>query len=144
MTRGRQSGAPVLQGGVAVAVAAGILAPCCSPIPCAALCRPIPVYGLDLPPLLHQFAAKSISICRQIHVELAANCPLSRTVPLPFTQPDFHLRRNENRHFTFYLQGRDDFQNLQVSLERTADGKVKTTITPEGSPASFFQCAREK
>ena len=29
-------------------------------------------------------------------------------------------------------------EGLVVSLERTADGKVKATVTPEGSPTSFF------
>ena len=33
---------------------------------------------------------------------------------------------------TFYLLGRDDFQNLQVSLVRTVDGTVKA------SPSAFF------
>ena len=29
-------------------------------------------------------------------------------------------------------------EGMTVSLERTADGKVKVTVVPEGSPASFF------
>ena len=33
---------------------------------------------------------------------------------------------------------------LIVTLERTATGKVKATVTPEGSPASFFLRVRVK
>ena len=29
-------------------------------------------------------------------------------------------------------------EGLTVSFDRTADGKVKATATPEGSPAAFF------
>ena len=39
---------------------------------------------------------------------------------------------------TFYLLGRDDFQNLQVSLARIVDGKAKA------SPSAFFLRARVK
>ena len=30
------------------------------------------------------------------------------------------------------------FDGMTVSLERTADGKVKAIVVPEGSPAAFF------
>ncbi len=29
-------------------------------------------------------------------------------------------------------------EGLTFSLERTSDGKVKATVTPEGAPPSFF------
>ena len=35
-------------------------------------------------------------------------------------------------------------EGLFVTLERTADGKVKATATPEGSPAAFFLRVRVK
>ena len=35
-------------------------------------------------------------------------------------------------------------EGMTVSLERTADGKVKVTVVPEGSPASFFLRVRVK
>jgi len=33
---------------------------------------------------------------------------------------------------------------LTVSILRTADGKAKATITPDGAPAAFFLCVRVK
>ena len=33
---------------------------------------------------------------------------------------------------------------LTVSLDRTADGKVKVTVVPEGSPTTFFLRVRVK
>lgn len=35
-------------------------------------------------------------------------------------------------------------EGLVVSLEHTTDGKVKATVTPEGSPVSFFLHMRVK
>ena len=29
-------------------------------------------------------------------------------------------------------------EGLSVTLERTADGKAKATVTPDGAPPSFF------
>ena len=29
-------------------------------------------------------------------------------------------------------------EGLSVTLERTADGKVKAAVTPDGAPAAFF------
>ncbi len=95
-------------------------------------------YYLDLPPNQYIFAAKSVLIWRQIAPVHARCLCRSRTTSPPFSQSDFHLRRNGNRHFTLYLQGRDDFQNLQVSLARTVDGTVKA------SPPAFFLRARVK
>ena len=70
--------------------AVGILAPCLFPIPCTTLFLSLPVHGLDLPPLLHRFAAKlqtfaaiSMSIWRQIAPVPARRLRRSRTAPTP-------------------------------------------------------------
>ncbi len=70
--------------------AVGILTPCLFPIPCTTLSLPLPVHGLDLPPLLHRFAAKShtfaatsISIWRQIAPVSARHLRRVHTAPTP-------------------------------------------------------------
>ena len=35
-------------------------------------------------------------------------------------------------------------EGLTVALERTADGKAKATVTPDGAPPSFFLRVRLK
>ena len=66
------------------------------PIPCTALCLPIPVHGLDLPPLLPRFAAqsqlfaaKSVSIWRQIAPVHTRRLRRSRTTSPPFTHDSY-------------------------------------------------------
>ncbi len=35
-------------------------------------------------------------------------------------------------------------EGLSVTLERTADGKAKATVAPDGAPSSFFLRVRVK
>ena len=92
--------------------AVGILAPCLFPIRCTARCLPIPVHGLDLPPLLprfaaksHLFAAKYVSIWRQIAPVHTRRLRRSRTTSPQFTHctsavPARRFRRPCGRIFT--------------------------------------------
>ena len=140
--------------------AVGILAPCLFPIRCTARCLPIPVHGLDLPPLLprfaaksHLFAAKYVLIWRQIAPVHTRRLRRSRATSPPFThdvstvhalylrrscttlppslRTDFHLRRNGNRHLTLYLQVRDDFLARETGEPPVRPPPLEIIIIPD-------------